>query len=68
MLSVYLATKIQIIELFVKSYLSISNMAKISLLIGVPTLIFAEAESISTTAWQSAQYIAFSHLSLVYLD
>jgi hypothetical protein len=38
MLSVYLATKIQIID-FVESYLSISKMAKISLLIGVPPLI-----------------------------
>ncbi len=27
---------------------------------------FAEAESISTTGWQSAQYVAFSCLSLVY--
>jgi hypothetical protein len=27
---------------------------------------FAEAESMSTTGWQSAQYVAFSRLSLVY--
>jgi hypothetical protein len=31
-----------------------------------PITGFAEAESISTTGWQSAQYVAFSHLSLVY--
>ncbi len=31
-----------------------------------PIAGFAEAESISTTGWQSAQYIAFSCLSLVY--
>jgi hypothetical protein len=31
-----------------------------------PITDFAEAESISTTGWQSAQYVAFSPLSLVY--
>jgi hypothetical protein len=31
-----------------------------------PIAGFAEAESISTTGWQSAQYVAFSCLSLVY--
>jgi hypothetical protein len=31
-----------------------------------PIADFADAESISTTGWQSAQYVAFSHLSLVY--
>ncbi len=31
-----------------------------------PIAGFAEAESISTTGWQSAQYVAFSPLSLVY--
>jgi hypothetical protein len=31
-----------------------------------PIAGFPEAESISTTGWQSAQYVAFSHLSLVY--
>ncbi len=31
-----------------------------------PIAGFAEAESISTTSWQSAQYVAFSRLSLVY--
>jgi hypothetical protein len=31
-----------------------------------PIAGFAEAESISTTGWQSAQYVAFSRLSLVY--
>jgi hypothetical protein len=32
-----------------------------------PIAVFAEAESISTTSWQSAQYVAFSRPSLVYL-
>jgi hypothetical protein len=40
MLSVYLATKMQIIDFFLESYLSISNMAKTSLLIDAPLLIF----------------------------
>jgi hypothetical protein len=31
-----------------------------------PIAGFAEAESISTTGWQSAQYVAFSRPSLVY--
>jgi hypothetical protein len=31
-----------------------------------PIASFAEAESISTTSWQSAQYVAFSRLLLVY--
>ncbi len=31
-----------------------------------PIAGFAEAESISTTGWQSVQYVAFSRLSLVY--
>jgi hypothetical protein len=31
-----------------------------------PIADFADADSISTTGWQSAQYIAFLHLSLVY--
>jgi hypothetical protein len=31
-----------------------------------PIADFADAESISTTGWQSAQYVAFSCLSLVY--
>jgi hypothetical protein len=31
-----------------------------------PIAGFAEAESISTTGWQSAQYVAFSRLSLVH--
>ncbi len=31
-----------------------------------PIADFAEAESISTTGWQSAQYVAFSRLLLVY--
>jgi hypothetical protein len=33
-----------------------------------PITDFAEAESISTSCLQSAQYVAFSCLSLVYLD
>jgi hypothetical protein len=39
MLIAYLATNIQIIEHFAELYQSISNLAKISLLIGVPLLI-----------------------------
>jgi hypothetical protein len=31
-----------------------------------PIADFADTDSISTTGWQSAQYIVFSHLSLVY--
>jgi hypothetical protein len=31
-----------------------------------PVADFSEAESISTTGWQSAQYVAFSRLLLVY--
>jgi hypothetical protein len=31
-----------------------------------PIAGFADAESISSTGWQSAQYVAFSRLSLVY--
>jgi hypothetical protein len=31
-----------------------------------PIAGFAEAESISTTGWQSAQYVAFSRLSMEY--
>jgi hypothetical protein len=33
-----------------------------------PIADFSEAESISTTGWQSAQYVAFSWLSLVYFE
>jgi hypothetical protein len=39
MLIAYLATKIQIIDIFAELYQSISNLAKISLLIGFPSLI-----------------------------
>jgi hypothetical protein len=66
MLIAYLATKIQIIDNFTELYWSISNLAKISFLIGVTLLIFADTDSISTTGWQSAQYVAFPRLSLVY--
>jgi hypothetical protein len=33
-----------------------------------PIAGFAEAESISTTGWQSAEYVVFPHLSLVYFE
>ncbi len=33
-----------------------------------PIADFADADSISITGWQSAQYVAFLHLSLVYLE
>jgi hypothetical protein len=32
-----------------------------------PIADFADADSISTTGWQSAQYVAFSRLSLIYI-
>ncbi len=66
MLTVNLGFEIRVFEHFAESYQSTSNLAKISLSNGVPLLIFAEAESISTTGWQSAQYVAFSRLLLVY--
>jgi hypothetical protein len=64
MLIAYLETKIQIIEIFAELYQSISNFAKISL-DWCPITDFADADSISPTGWQSAQYVVFSHLSLV---
>ncbi len=49
-----------------ESYQSTSNLAQDISLEWCPIADFADAESILTTGWQSAQYVAFSHLLLVY--
>ncbi len=65
MLITYLETKIQIIKHFAELYHSISNLAKISLLIGVPLLILQ-----TLTQYQPLVGILLSmlrfHASLVY--
>jgi hypothetical protein len=67
MLTVYLGTKIQIFKNFCGIISKHIEFCKHISLEWCPIADFADAESISTTGWQSAQYVAFSHLSLGYL-
>jgi hypothetical protein len=43
------------------------NFGKNISLVWCPIADFVDADSILTTGWQSAQYVAFSHLSLIFL-
>jgi len=53
-------------RLFCKIISTHINFGKDVSLEWCPIADFSDIESISTTGWQSAQYVSFSHLSLVY--
>ena len=65
MLTIYLGKKLNF-RTFCEIILKHIKFSKDISLEWCPIAGFSEAGSISTTGWQSAQYIAFSHLSLVY--
>jgi hypothetical protein len=66
MLIAYLATKVQIIEHFCRIISEHIKFGKDISLVWCPIANFADADSISTAGWQSAQYVTFSRLFLVY--
>ncbi len=65
MLTVYLGKKLNF-RTFCGIILKNIEFSKDISLEWCPIAGFGEAESILTTGWQSAQYVAFSRLSLVY--